>query len=330
MFKFLILISFLTVGHYSITAQQTGSFEVEVDFNEVDYDFDRTLYYYVPTDYDASQSYPLVVGFRGGPHTDAGQFRDQLTFLADSLGAIILCPENIDHFNTNEGLVKQLFKYSVAMAQEGYSIDQDQIYLTGLSFGGRHAVIVSMDTDSGEIPKLRGVIPFATGSNAQLEPDYESIDQFAPACICIGLDDAQVFINVANDINNDIQFFDGNVFLNEIQNVGHTVIFPTYPDEMMECFNYIEAQYGVSSAIDIPSQGDITIYPNPSSEILVFEVLDDQKPNRIYLSNLSGEIVKEISKQASQISILDLSQGIYILTVEYDESIQTTQFSVNR
>ena len=71
-------------------AQMTGSFQQNVDFNEADYNFTRTLYFYVPTDYDASQSYKLVVGFRGGPHSNAGQFRDQLTFLADSIGAIIL------------------------------------------------------------------------------------------------------------------------------------------------------------------------------------------------------------------------------------------------
>ncbi len=139
-------------------AQETGSFVQSVDFNETDYDFTRNLYYYVPADYSSDNSYKLLVGFRGGPHSNAGQFRTQLQFLSDSIGAIIVCPENEDHFWNNEGQTKQLFKYSVAHVSTEYNIDPDFIYLTGLSYGGRHAVIVAMDTDDGAIPPLRGVI----------------------------------------------------------------------------------------------------------------------------------------------------------------------------
>ena len=107
--------------------------------------------------------------------------------MADSIGAIIVCPENIDHFNVQEGLTKQLFSYTVDTTASFYSIDRNKIYLTGLSFGGRHAVMVAMNTDNGPIPKLRGVIPFATGRNAEQLPNYSRLDEFAPACICICL-----------------------------------------------------------------------------------------------------------------------------------------------
>ncbi|PCH98354.1 MAG: hypothetical protein COB85_01615 [Bacteroidetes bacterium] len=237
-FTFLLLLSTICS-----LAQQTGSFQQTVIFAEPDYNFTRTLYYYVPTDYDSAQSYKLVVGFRGGPHTNAGQFRDQLTFLSDSIGAIILCPENEGHFWNQEGLTKQLFQYSVDTTLSLYNIDTNFIYLTGLSYGGRHAVIVSMDTDNGLIPNLRGVIPFAAGSDSHLEPNYADIADFPPACICIGLNDAATFITVANTLHNDIASNGGTSFINEIAGVGHTVDFPSYPDEMMECFNFIESQY---------------------------------------------------------------------------------------
>jgi len=324
------LVLFLFFGFFiqCLAAQQTGSFNLDVNFNETDYNFDRTLYYYVPTDYDATQAYPLFVGFRGGPHSNAGQFRDQLTFLADSLGAIILCPENIDHFNTNEGLTKQLFKYSVEMTQEMYSIDPDFIYLTGLSFGGRHAVIVSMDTDNGEIPQLRGVIPFATGANGHLEPDYESIEEFAPACVCIGLSDSQTFISVANNLTNDINSNGGDVFLNEIPNVGHTVVFPTYKEEMMECFNYIESTYEISSVEEIIQVRQTMVYPNPSSQTITFEIDNDYTPSRIYLSNLNGVVIKEIPKKDRSVSVADLQVGIYFLAVESNDGMESIQVIV--
>lgn len=89
-----------------VQAQQTGSFQKSISFTEPDYTFTRTLYYFVPTNYDANHAYKLVIGFRGGPHTNAGQFRDQLNFFADSINAIVVCPENAAHYNNQEGLVK--------------------------------------------------------------------------------------------------------------------------------------------------------------------------------------------------------------------------------
>lgn len=323
-----LILAIGTICIPSLTAQQTGSFEIEVNFNEVDYDFDRILYYYVPSDYDETQTYPLVVGLRGGPHSNAGQFRDQLTFLSDSLGAIIVCPENIAHFNSDEGLMKQLYQYSVSLTMDMYSIDPDLIYLTGLSFGGRHAVIIAMDTDHGEIPKLRGVIPFATGSNAHLQPDYESIDQFAPACICIGLNDSQTFISVANNLNNAIESNGGDVFLNEIPNVGHTVVFASYKDEMMECIDYIEAQYAVSSTSEIQSNQSTVIYPNPTRQTLTLDV-GQITPLSIYLTDMDGRVVSHYPTDTRSISVSNMPKGIYVLTIESEAGVETHQVLVD-
>ena len=214
--KSILLVLAICSSLFCSKAQETGSFQENVDFNEADYQFSRTLYYYVPENYDPSNVYKLVVGFRGGPHANAGQFRDQLTFLSNEMDAIILCPENEAHFNNEEGLVKQLFQYAVAHTSENYNIDEDYIYLTGLSYGGRHAVIVSMDTDNGAIPNLRGVIPFAAGSNSQLEPDYTAVNDFPPACVCIGLNDSNNFQDVSNTLAEDIETNGGDVLLNEI------------------------------------------------------------------------------------------------------------------
>ncbi len=328
MSKYLFVLSMLLFTSLYLGAQETGSFEIEVSFNEADYDFDRTLYYYVPTDYDASQSYPLVVGFRGGPHSNAGQFRDQLTFMADSIGAIILCPENADHFWNNEGLTKQLFQYSVELTEDLYSIDPDFIYLTGLSYGGRHAVIVAMDTDNGDIPKLRGVIPFAAGSEADLQPNYDSIEDFAPACVCIGLSDSQNFIDVSNNLVDDITFYDGDAFLNAIPNVGHTVAFSNYAEEMMECIYYIESQTLISSSNDLDTNQSIKIYPNPSEQEITIEIDNEEMPSRVYLTMLNGELVKEIQNNVRTLSVTDLPQGTYMLTVEFETGVETRRVVV--
>ena len=328
MSKYLLIASMLIFSSIYLTGQETGSFQIDVDFNEADYDFDRTLYYYVPTDYDATKSYPLVVGFRGGPHSSAGQFRNQLTFMADSIGAIILCPENAAHFWNNEGLTKQLFKYSVEYTENIYSIDPNFIYLTGLSYGGRHAVIVAMDTDDGEIPQLRGVIPFAAGSEADLQPNYENIEDFAPACICIGLSDSQNFITVSNNLVDDITFYDGDAILNGVPNVGHTVAFSGYAEEMMECINYIESQTLISSTNDLDSTKNTKIYPNPSEQVINIEIEQEAIPSKIYLSKLNGEVVKEIPSNIRTLSVSDIPKGAYLLTIEFESGKESQKVIV--
>ncbi len=312
-----------------VFSQETGSFSHTVTFEEVDYEVTRELYFFVPTDYDATREYPLIVGFRGGPHANAGQFRDQLIFLADSLDAILLCAENAAHFWSDEGKTKQLFQYSIDYISEFYSIDTEMIYLTGLSYGGRHAVIVSMDTDNGPIPKIRGVIPFATGSEGDLQPDYEDINDFPPACICIGLDDSQNFINVANTLHQDIESNGGKALLNEIPGVGHTVEFDGFEDEMFECIEYIESTYAVSLINDSFHHFAIQLSPNPADQNITIGNINEIVGASVTITNHLGEICMRISHLSSNsIDISYLSEGKYNLILNTNGKSYVEQFIV--
>ncbi len=327
--NFLLLLLF----PFFLNAQTIGSFQLSVNFPQADYNVARTLYFYVPEDYDPNQAYKILVGFRGGPNTDAGQFRDQLRPLSDSLNAIILCPENIEHFGDEEGQTKLLFQYSLDTAMAMYNIDPDFVYLTGLSFGGRHAVIVAMDTDDGPIPNLRGVIPFAAGNEADLQPNYDNIADFAPACICIGLSDAPNFINVSNALHNDIQSNGGTSILNEIPGVGHTVAFSSFPDEMMECFNFIEAQYEISDINDV-SQNDkgIIVYPNPSNGVINFSFLgDEEKIEEMELIDSDGKPLKKIDLKKRNFDISEYSSGgLLFLNIKTEKRTYVKKIIIDR
>jgi len=313
----IISTAFAMLFMLALHAQQTGSFTVNVDFDEADYQFNRDLYFYVPENYDATQSYPLVVGFRGGPNTNAGQFRDQIMALGEQLGAIIMCPENIAHFNNQEGLVKQLFKYSVAETTSLYNIDMEKIYLTGLSFGGRHAVIVAMDTDAGEIPALRGVIPFATGANGDAQPNYDAVAQFAPACVCIGLSDSH-----ANG---------AEVLHNQISGVGHTVDFATYPDEMMECIDFIESTYMTIGTDDLIIEADLlTIHPNPATDMVQITLKNDAIPKSYRIHTLEGKELRAKTVFDTQINVSALENGTYLLLFDVNDGIVVKQLMVQR
>tara|TARA_R110002050_G_scaffold109799_1_gene221371 strand:+ start:104560 stop:105510 length:951 start_codon:yes stop_codon:yes gene_type:complete len=303
-------------------AQQTGSFQKSISFNEPDYAFTRTLYYFVPSTYDSSKNYPLVIGFRGGPHTNAGQFRDQLAFFSDSINAIVVCPENADHFNNQEGLVKQLFRYAMDTILSEYSIDTNRVYLTGLSYGGRHAVIVAMDTDNGPIPNLRGVIPFATGRNGELQPNYNAISQFAPACICIGGNDNQVFKDVATTLHTDIQTNNGISMLNEIPGIGHTVAFPTYPLEMMKCMNFIESNYLPNSVFEnTESSFKWEVYPNPADSFITLKVSEMVPINQIYVVDTVGRILLTVSPNTRRVDISKFNKGLVYMVLTTSEGL---------
>lgn len=325
------LFSLLFLFSFSIQSQTTGSFQISVTFPQQDYNENRTLYFYVPENYDADNSYKLLVGFRGGPHSNAGQFRDQLKPLSDSLDAIILCPENEAHFWNEEGKTKLLFQYSVDTAMSLYNIDPDLIYLTGLSYGGRHAVIVATDTDDGPIPNLRGVIPFAAGTDSQLQPNYDNVSEFSPACICIGLSDNSNFINVSNTLHNDIQSNGGTSFLNEISGVGHTVSFPTYPNEMMECFNFIEEQYIIDGTREyFNEEKELLIYPNPAtSEVNLDFINNDENVYEITLINSAGKLIKKINPEFRKINIGDIkTKGIYYLIIKSNNYTTTKKIMI--
>lgn len=72
----------------------------------------------------------------------------------------------------------------------------------------------------------------------------------------------------------------------------------------------------------INSSGSIRIYPNPSHNLLNFEMAEQQVPARIELSDLSGKELRslEITSSYSQISLSGISAGTYFLTVQSEHS----------
>jgi hypothetical protein len=297
-------------------AQQTGAFSLNIDFDEPDYTMSNELAFYVPTDYDMAVSYPLIVGFRGGPHTGADHLRDQLQPLSDSLNCIIMCPESVALWQgSQEELVKPLFQYAVDTTAALYNIDMDMIYVTGLSFGGRHTVIAGMDIDAGPIyPGLRGIIPFAAGTNSENVADYGE-DTSAPICTCIGSDDSN-FYEVSTALHSNATAAGHSTFLNEIPGVGHTMAFPTFIDEMMECIDFIELQYAAN--LEEYHSFEFSAYPNPVADVLRLEIPVDGFPF-VEIIDGSGKLVMTYSMMPSSsfgfVDMSNLRYGAYLVRV---------------
>ncbi len=73
---------------------------------------------------------------------------------------------------------------------------------------------------------------------------------------------------------------------------------------------------------------DLSIYPNPTEDILLIEGLETE--SRYFLRNGLGSIVQSgiIRKEENQIILKDFPSGIYILSISSTESIGNTQFRV--
>ncbi|MBT6148897.1 MAG: prolyl oligopeptidase family serine peptidase [Gemmatimonadetes bacterium] len=98
---------------------------------------------YVPTDFDPSRAYPLVVmlhGFTGGPEEAMqkvfGMAGDQTASPYLDNGYIVATPYNRDNIGYTNQIGEDDVWRVVEQVQRVYTIDADRVYLTGLSMGG--------------------------------------------------------------------------------------------------------------------------------------------------------------------------------------------------
>lgn len=74
---------------------------------------------------------------------------------------------------------------------------------------------------------------------------------------------------------------------------------------------------------------DFSVYPNPFNDVLYINNSD--QVDRLFITNVVGQRVKEISNPANMISTSDLRNGIYFITLMLDdESVVNTQRIIKR
>jgi predicted esterase len=147
--KFLLLSPFILFA-IGAKAQQTGSFNASITFNGAN----RTLSNYVPADYNASQSYKLVVSLHG-MGDNATNYRNALLSNIGTSNAfpntILICPDggsdaNRD-FYTPAG-DEQIIQEAINYARTNYNIDTTEIYLQGFSLGANSALKFGLDNSA--------------------------------------------------------------------------------------------------------------------------------------------------------------------------------------
>ena len=142
-----IYITFLVALFFCqiLFAQQTGSFTKTVSFGG---NPNWPIAFYVPTNYNASTKYKLIVGLHGLGGTCTG-YRDYFAQNVVSSGsspvynAIVVAPGNGDGSNSDFWTAPcdtSIISIAMNLATSTYNIDPNSIYLNGISLGGHAAL----------------------------------------------------------------------------------------------------------------------------------------------------------------------------------------------
>jgi S-formylglutathione hydrolase FrmB len=170
--KNLILITLLLVTYQTILAQETFSIESKY-LNE------RTPFIVQkPDNYETSKKYPLVYMLHGySENYEQWNKTTDLKKLANDYQMILVCPEGFVSYYLNSPKLKNLqyedffFKELVPEIEKYYSIDSNNIFITGLSMGGYGALSLFI--------KNPDFFNTASSTSGALEFDYDNLEKIS-------------------------------------------------------------------------------------------------------------------------------------------------------
>lgn len=69
----------------------------------------------------------------------------------------------------------------------------------------------------------------------------------------------------------------------------------------------------------------ITIYPNPTTDVLFIENQENIEISSLKIYAVNGTLVKTVAANATEINVKELSDGIYMLSIETKEGAKITE-----
>ncbi|MFW6222492.1 MAG: alpha/beta hydrolase-fold protein, partial [Bacteroidota bacterium] len=259
--KYIIIVVFIALIS-KVSAQQTGNFTDNITFMGQQ----RTLACHVPSNYDSTVSYNLMIGLHG-LGDNAVNYRNALinTLSWPSIFAntVFIFPDGGDDQNKDfympagdEAVIQEAINYAI----QNYNIDTNNIILQGFSLGGRSALKYGLDnhgTFKGLLlntPAIQGLADAVNDPNGSLMFDYSNAPQI-PIYVTIGVND-QIYIYNWMPVNERLKKNNAKVKTLEIAGMGHSV----------------PSQQYISPAI--------TFFADPASsdyDIDLFEIETDQR-----------------------------------------------------
>lgn len=299
-----LLTLFLALNSLCLLAQQTGDFTITIATTDPLLSGDSLdIYFHVPDTYSASSPSKMIIGFHGlGNPDNSNDIRNYLSPLGDSLNAIVVCPDPYLQDQPRSEVVLNLAYDSV---MTWFNIDADQVYITGYSAGSDVAAQYFFGDPSHP---MKGLIWHSPGFF--FNPDLNDPQEIPPVCLCTGTLDFTSFLQTAA-LNNSLDGAGFPYLYNEIPGVDHTMEYPTFTQEMLECINFIDANtpgVGISEW----TGNEVSIYPNPISEDAELIITGLEGDVLVSLVDVSGKVVwnRQLRDVNGRISITDFRSGL--------------------
>lgn len=253
---FTLIVFFLLVTKGFLYAQQTGNFNVSINFMGQQ----RTLALYVPTNYNSNQQYRLLVGLHGFGGNGAS-FRN--TLVGSSLhwqtlfpNTIFICPDGSAQGNHYEPAgYEEIIQKSIDYAKGHYNIDSSDIILEGFSFGGRSALAFGLSHFQEfralllNTPAIQGVVDAfygipLNGSNFT----YQNASHL-PIYITLGADDLP-YVPPVDSMFEQLVANNGVVRYHIISGLGHAI--PATSGMVMQGFlPFVNHPYSQTPDVDL-------------------------------------------------------------------------------
>lgn len=325
--KFLPLLFFVLAftTTYS-TAQQTGDFYIGFPSPDTLLTEDSVhLFFHVPASYQPGVPAKLIVAVHGlgNPQTPE-QIRNYFSPVADSLSAILVCPKpyisqpiSIDHPSS-----KLVLNIAIDSVLQWYAVDTNEFYIAGYSAGSDIAARYTLEQPKH---RMKGLIWYAPGFFYQ--PDLSALPEFPRTCLCFGdADPLSNFLGQVTAIRDSFANSAFDFFYNEIPGIDHTMEFPNFTREMMECFRFMNDPVSFvpdSSYVGTQSLSAkfLRIYPNPTAGKVFFDGALLNKSEWLRVTDISGKVVLEILnlKEHTGIDLSGLQRGTYIVHLKVGE-----------
>jgi hypothetical protein len=316
----------LLASTFTSVAQQTGDYTVTIATTEPSLNADSlSIYFHVPSSYNPSVEHKMILGFHGlGNPDNSNQIRNYLSPLGDSLNAVVVCPDPYLQDQPRSEVVLNLAYDSV---MTWFNIDTNQIYITGYSAGSDVAAQYFFGEPSH---RMKGFIWHSPGFFSS--PDLSNPQEIPPVCLCSGSVDF-VSIFQTNILNGNLDGAGFPYLYNEIPGVDHTMEYPTFTEEMLECINFIDAN---TSGLGVPewTGNKISIYPNPISENQELVLHGLEGDVLISVFDVSGKMVwtEQLNNASDRMAISDfrssLSVGLYSVLIHSEKGILTKKLVV--
>lgn len=314
--KQILPLAFGLFGLSASVAQQPGDYTLTIStIDPLLNGDDLDIYFHVPSTYNSSVPSKMIMGFHGlGNPNNSNQIRNYLSPLGDSLNAVVVCPNPYLQDQPRSEMVLDLAYDSVLT---WFNIDTTQVYLTGYSAGSD----VAAQYFFGEpTHKMKGLIWHSPGFF--FNPDLSDPQEIPPVCLCSGTIDFTSIIQT-NLLNGDLEGAGFPYLYNSIPGVDHTMEYPTFTQEMLECINFIDAN-SPNVGIQEWRGRQVSIYPNPVNEngTLALDGLEGDVIISLY--NSVGQMVytKQIDNVSDHLIIEGLNKkindGVYWLTIDSD------------